>query len=166
MKALRILTALALVTGSAACTMNVSGPAGDNAPIEIEVRGGLEIDPGLAQGEAITEALTGLDGETRHIRFKLRGYPTAEGTEAWPLSAGESAIACAASGPVVMPGNQLDVIVQPYNHLLISIQNADAASLRCDRSGPTGTLVLEGRFAVAVEAIPTANAVTLTAQAD
>lgn len=142
-------------------------PVAPKAPdaLELEVKGGLDLDAGLAQGEALSNALVALNGETRAVRFVLPGYVDAEGRPAWPLAGPGGSVQCLNDGPAAFHGDRLSVEIQNYNHLLVDIENAPAATLTCVRDGETGTLRLEGRFAVAVTEIPTANSVVLTAVA-
>lgn len=135
------------------------------AALELEVRGGLDLDAGMAQGEALSAALVALDGKTQSIRFVLPGYADEAGRPAWPLATDDGPVQCLRDGRVAFQGERLNLNVQPYHHLLVSIESAPAATLTCVRSGETGTLRLEGRFAVAVTEIPTANSVVLTAVA-
>ncbi len=135
---------------------------------ELEVKGGLDLDAGMAQGEA----LVGRPGRARRKDtvhpVRPAGLRRQAGRPAWPLSApttGPSSACRAARVSLSGRRKRLNLNVQPYHHLLVSIDSAPAATLTCVGSGETGTLRLEGRFAVAVTEIPTANSVVLTAVA-
>ncbi len=149
------LAAIALTALLGACASTTN----DDETVFITVLGGMDLEPGIEQGEFVADRLIVLEGQTRDIHFTIPAHDLDEGY-GWALEADGEMLRCEADGPVPFAGDTLTVNMQPYNHLLVTIENADEAMVTC-----AGLIMeVDGRFAVSVEPIPTANAVTLTAR--